>query len=272
MTVNRRLYLLFLGVLSFFVFVSVLFVPPIPQDVTYHQFADRRAFLGIPNFSDVISNIPFVIVGGSGFLYLVRRIFFGTWNNPDSRKIHIVYLGFFVGVFLTGYGSAYYHLSPTNESLVWDRLPMSMAFMAFLSAMIGERISIRAGFVSFLPLIVLGAASVLYWDMTEQMGKGDLRPYVLVQYYPVILIPLILLLFPSSYPRWGDMWKVFVFYGASKICEVLDKAVYRLGHLVSGHTLKHFFVAIAVYWILRMIQKRDDAIDFTSKKLDREAI
>jgi hypothetical protein len=41
-------------------------LPPIPQDPSYHQFADQRTLLGIPNFWNVVSNLPFVLVGAIG--------------------------------------------------------------------------------------------------------------------------------------------------------------------------------------------------------------
>ena len=36
---------------------------PIPQDLAYHNFADTRALFGLPNAYDVLSNIPFLLVG-----------------------------------------------------------------------------------------------------------------------------------------------------------------------------------------------------------------
>jgi len=41
-------------------------LPPIAQDPSYHQFADQRTLLGIPNFWNVVSNLPFVLVGTMG--------------------------------------------------------------------------------------------------------------------------------------------------------------------------------------------------------------
>ena len=36
----------------------VLRMEPVPQDPAYHQFADARPWLGIPNFQNVASNLP----------------------------------------------------------------------------------------------------------------------------------------------------------------------------------------------------------------------
>ena len=53
--------------------IVALFVPPIPQDPNYHSFADLRALLGIQNFSDVVSNVPFFLVGALGIVFILRR-------------------------------------------------------------------------------------------------------------------------------------------------------------------------------------------------------
>ncbi|HEX7249749.1 MAG TPA: hypothetical protein VF262_05120, partial [Burkholderiales bacterium] len=44
---------------------------PIPQYADYHRFADTRTFLGLPNFSDTASNIPFLLIGIAGIAHWV---------------------------------------------------------------------------------------------------------------------------------------------------------------------------------------------------------
>ena len=103
--------------------LALLLVPPIPQSQIYHGFADQRMLFGIPNFWNVASNLPFVFIGAAG-LWHVRLHF--------SARI------FFLGVFLTGFSSSYYHWSPDDNGLFWDRLPMSIAFMAILADVVEE--------------------------------------------------------------------------------------------------------------------------------------
>jgi hypothetical protein len=158
----------------------VFLLPPIPQSEAYHHFADQRTLLGIPNCLDVLSNMPFLGVGIWGILVACP-----PWGAPDrfaDDRERWPYLVFFVGVALTAFGSSYYHLDPTDDRLVWDRIPMTIGFMGLLSAVIAERISVRAGLRWFVPLPILGAASVFYWRFTQQAGHGDLRPYALVQF------------------------------------------------------------------------------------------
>jgi len=157
-------------------------------------------------------------------------------------------------VFLTGFGSAYYHYQPDNQSLLWDRLPMTVAFMALFSAIIGEYISTQLAWKLFVPLLILGMTSVVYWHVTELNGHGDLRPYVLVQFLPVLLIPLILWLFDSTLNNDNYIWGVIGAYALSKLMELFDARLYSAFGLLSGHTLKHLtaaFGTLIFYWSLR---------------------
>src|SRR2546425_3001978 len=215
---TRRIRILMLAALTLAAIVAMALVPRIPQDQSYHNFADRRALLGVPNCLNVVSNIPFVVVGISGLFFLARPT---SREHLLTKSERLAYTVFFLGVSFTCLGSAYYHLSPSNERLVWDRLPMSIAFMSLLAAIISERMDAKAGVISLLPLLMLGAGSVIYWYLSEQTGTGDLRPYVLVQFYSGLAIALIALLFPSRHTRSRELLIALVFYGLAKGFELL---------------------------------------------------
>jgi len=239
--------LLLIGVAVVVAIVAIL-IPPIPQPLSYHDFADHRGWLGIPNFGDVISNVPFAIVGLWG-LFILHGVHFA-----DSRE-RLPYTVMFASLILTAFGSAYYHLAPDNARLVWDRIPIMMVFMALLAAVIDERISVPAGLALFPVLEVLGVASVLVWRAGELKGHGDLKLYAAVQVY-AILILLLALLLPPKYTRGSDFAVVVGFYALAKLLEETDRQVFSIGHIVSGHSLKHLAAAAAGYWILRMLRKR----------------
>jgi hypothetical protein len=225
---------------------------PIPQDRTYHDFADKREFLGVPYALNVLSNAPFLLVGILGVVFTVRRR--DTFLDPDEAWPYLV---FFIGVGVTAFGSGYYHLAPDNGRLVWDRLPIAMAFMALFAAVIGERVGVRLGLALLSPLMALGLASVFYWSVTQARGDGDLRPYYFVQGYPLVAIPLMLVLFPPRYTRGPDLLIGVAWYAAAKVCEVYDGPIYRLlGEFVSGHTVKHLLSAVGAFWVLRMLWLR----------------
>lgn len=231
--------------------VAMLLAPSIPQDPGYHQFADQRAWLGIPNFWKVVSNLPFVLVGWAGV-----REFIGRSPRGALAALRPAYVTFFVGIALIGPGSAYYHWAPDNASLLWDRLPMTIAFMAFLTLIIGEYISSEAGRAMLWPLVIAGVASVVYWAVTESSGHGDLRPYGLVQFLPMLLIPLILLWFRPKLSGSGYIWAMLLAYLAAKLAEWLDEPVFRLLAPLSGHSLKHLLAASGTYSIVLAVRRR----------------
>ena len=244
---SNKIFLLgFLTVIAVF---AVFLHTPIAQDPSYHDLADKRILIGVPNFLNVFTNLPFVLIGLVGIAELRKAI--------ASRIILIIYFTLFTGIFLTGWGSAYYHYSPSNSALVYDRIPMTLVFMALLSAIIAEHFSEKTASYLLYPLLLIGIGSVLYWRYAEQIGAGDLRLYGLVQFYPMVLIPLILLLFPAPAFNRG-LWQlmgVIAWYVIAKICEHFDKEIYAITKFVSGHSLKHLAAAAATWYLVRMFQK-----------------
>ncbi|CAN5151039.1 ceramidase domain-containing protein [soil metagenome] len=212
--------------------------PRIPQDPAYHQFADMRSWLGIPNFWNVVTNVPFMLAGGHGLSRLPRL---------RVSPLRLAYAVFCFGVVLVGFGSGYYHLAPSNATLVWDRGPMTIAFMALFSLVIGDSISMRAGARLLWPLAAAGFASVIYWQLSEMRGAGDLRPYALVQFLPMLLIPLVLMLFGSKRLRSRLLWLALFAYVPAKLAEHYDAAILALTGFVSGHSIKHLLAAAAAW-------------------------
>ena len=252
----RRTRLWILAAFTLSTIAIVFLLPRIPQDPAYHQFADQRTFFGIPNCLNVISNAPFLLVGAQALAFLFRCQSAGekaAFSNPLERWPYAV---FFLGVALTSVGSTYYHLAPSNNTLIWDRLPMTVAFVSFFAAVVAERISLKAGMWLLPPLILIGIGSVAYWNLTEMHGRGDLRPYGYVQGYPLLGVPLLIALFPPAYTRTVDLLAVGGIYVVAKLFELFDRPIFDLGHFVSGHTLKHLAAALSGYWALRMLQLR----------------
>ena len=221
---------------------AAFFLPPIAQDPAYHDFADRRAWLGVANFWNLASNIPFALVG----LYGLGRL--AGLQQPALRPAYAIIC---IGTVLVGAGSAYYHFAPSTPTLVWDRLPMSIAFMALLAAVIQDRMSPKTGRALLGPLVVIGMASVAWWSATELRGQGDLRPYAVVQFLPLLLMPLMLLLFRGAGIRDRWLWVAIGTYALAKLAEHFDAAIYAAGGIVGGHSLKHLLAALAALWILR---------------------
>lgn len=255
---DRHARLLVLGLLTAAVVVgTALLVPPLPQWPEYHDFADRRAWLGIPNALDVASNALFTLVGLAGLQRLAAVRPGPVFLDPAERWPWRI---LFLGLVLLGPASAWYHLDPDNARLVWDRAAMSVVFMAWLAIQLAERIGTRTGLALLPPLLLAGLGSVAYWGATESAGAGDLRAYAVVHFLPLLLIPLLLALFPARYTRQGDVLVVLGLYAAALGAERLDRTILDLTGVVSGHTLKHGLAALAPAWALRMLVRRRPAI------------
>lgn len=243
-----------LGVAALFTLVVFSF-PPLAQDPDYHNFADRIRFLGIPNFANVVSNLVFVMVGIMGLATLKRvSMQEQTFYRPQET---IFFVLIFAGALLTGLGSAYYHWAPGDATLLWDRLPMAIVFMAVFALILADRLGIELGLLALGPLVFLGLVSVLYWDHTETLGQGDLRPYILVQFLPILLLPVLLILFPAHYSKSIYFVKLVGWYLVAKILEQLDAWVFTgTAGIVSGHTLKHLVAGTALFFLVSYLEER----------------
>ncbi|MES2574587.1 MAG: ceramidase domain-containing protein [Bacteroidota bacterium] len=220
-------------VLSTIAIIAVFFIDPILQNQEYHKFADQVSFFSIPNFWNVISNFPFVLIGFAG----LWKSLINSKNHPLERNFSF----FFFGVLCTGFGSAYYHYNPNDTSLIWDRLPMTISFMSFLSIILSEFIALHIGKKMLYPFLLTGCLSVIYWAIFK-----DLRFYLLVQFLPILLMIFILLLTKMNTNLKKYFWLILFAYIVAKFLESYDLQIYNLSNRgISGHSLKHFAAAIA---------------------------
>lgn len=237
---------------SLFGIVGVMLLDPIAQDLSYHQFKDQRTIFNFSNFWNVVSNILFLLVGITGLYSIIQ-----SHRIRLISDMKIAYIMFFIGVSLVAFGSGYYHLSPDNTTLVWDRLPMTFAFMALFSIIIGEFISSRVGKLALWPLIAFGVFSIFYWNYTESNGEGDLRLYILVQFLPLLLIPLILLFFTPRFTHTSGYWLLWCAYIFAKVFEYFDETILNSLFILSGHSLKHLIAALGIYFLLKAYSNRE---------------
>lgn len=234
------------------VFVSVaafvlvfLLLEPIAQNSHYHAFANENAFLGIQNFANVVSNVGFILVGILGLITCIKRKYF----NP----IGLALVG---GIFLTGFGSGYYHFAPDNSTLVWDRIPMTIIFSSFFALILSVYFSVKTARIVWMINVVIGLLSVIYWQYTESLGRGDLRLYAIVQFLPMLLLFIILILNRETNRHLlKPLLNVLVWYVIAKMFEHFDHQIHEMTHFISGHPLKHIAASVATYYMLACLEK-----------------
>lgn len=236
-TADRSHHAWILGSLAAAAAIVLALQPSIPQDPAYHQFADTRPVLGFPHGWNVLSNAPFLLVGLIG-LWRCRR------SDPSSR---LAWLVAFAGIALVAFGSAWYHHAPSGEALIWDRLPMTIGFMGVLTAILEPRIGGRGARILLGPAVVAGVASVGYWQWT-----GDLRPYIWVQFTPLLLISAVIAL-DRHHPATAPLVVAFVLYGVAKGLEAADASIFAVtGGSTAGHAWKHLVAAGACLALTRV--------------------
>ncbi|MCO7224252.1 ceramidase domain-containing protein [Pleionea sp. CnH1-48] len=251
-TLKQKIGLFLLSLVSLMALALFVVSEPIAQDTAYHHFADSTQYFSIQNALNVLSNLPFIVIGASFVKLLLRRKMSGQPVNN-----HHAFLWLFIGCFFVGLGSAYYHYNPNNMTLVWDRLPMAIAFMSlFVIALSDHFASIKSEKILW-PLIAIGIFSVAYWWYGESLGQGDLRIYLLVQFLPMLMIPILLLFFDNNEGSKKAFWVLLGLYVIAKFFELLDAEVHH--HLVylSGHSIKHLVAALGLYYFgkLTLVQR-----------------
>lgn len=235
---------------------TFVFIDPVSQPAAYHDFADKRGWLGIPNFLNVMSNLAYLIPGLLG-LFLVQELQVDRgkfMQAPEALPFYVVFLG----SVLLSFGSGFYHLYPSNETLVADRLAMTIGFMGVLAFMVAERVSTKTGRQMLPALLVIGLFSVIYWIFTENMGQGDLRLYGLVQFLPMVIVLALLIWFPARYAGARYIWWALGSYALAKVFEHFDRQIWEmLQQLLSGHTLKHIVSGVGIFYLALYVKHRE---------------
>lgn len=225
-------------------FIIMMFFDTIGQIQAYHDFADKRGFFEIPNFFDVATNVFFILFGLMGFRFCVRK---KQNNAPWSWII------FFFGVTIVCSGSAYYHWNPNKNTLVWDRLPMTIGFMGLFIAILSEYVNPKIERLFLIPAILLGFFSVIYWHYVD-----DLRFYYWIQLIPLLIIPIVMMVFKGKYSHQRYLIYALIFYLLAKITETYDREIFYINNeLFSGHSLKHLLASLGPLYLYFMLKKRE---------------
>ncbi|HET7774209.1 MAG TPA: hypothetical protein VFK82_10325 [Burkholderiaceae bacterium] len=234
--------------------IALALAGPIPQPADYHAFADTRTLLGLPYAMDVLSNLPFVLVG----LWMLWAA--AQWMRqaqPGAPALALAGLG----CALTGLGSAYYHLEPDHWGLLWDRLPIGLTAVGLLAVLLAEHVDARWGRGTRLALLAIGALlSSVYWYLSIAWGAQDLRPYLLAQFSPMLALAVLAAGMRGGVLHRGVWGLAAGCYALAKVCELLDAQIFALSdELLSGHTLKHLWAALALAVLAHAASRRVSA-------------
>ncbi|HEX5055916.1 MAG TPA: ceramidase domain-containing protein [Gammaproteobacteria bacterium] len=239
---QRGWQLVWIGVLLLAPALILALAPPLPQSQVYHDFADQRILLGIPNLLNILSNLPFLLTGLAGLGLCLSR-------PPSTAPLS--WLCFFIAFSLVALGSSYYHRAPADATLVWDRLPMTLAFMSVFSAILNDTVFPGCERHLLPPLLALGLSSVIWWRCS-----GDLRFYAWVQFAPLLCIAFLMKFHGFRELERGGIYAAFLAYVLAKICEALDSPIYDLTRQwVSGHSLKHLAAAASGGFLYSMLRR-----------------
>ena len=223
--------------------VMVMFFDPIKQNLAYHDFADKRAVFNIPNFFNVVTSTLFAVFGVIGLgLCLTRK----------QNEAPLSWITFFVGVTIVCFGSGYYHWNPNSTTLVWDRLPMTIGFMGLFIGILSEYVNPKIERYFLVPAILVGLSTVIYWHYMD-----DLRLYLWVQFVPLLVIPIVMILFGCKYTHQRYLIFALIAYLLAKFPEAYDKEIFSFAYeQFSGHSLKHLLVSMGIFFIYFMLNKR----------------
>ena len=209
-----------------------------------HPFVDARTWWGLPNAMDVLSNAPIALAGLWG-LRVQRRIP-GPCHSRQAAQV------FFIGLLLTGFGSAWYHRAPDADGLVWDRLGMAVTFAGALSLAVAERVGAlpaRQTLWVALPMAVLSALL--------PAANGNVLPWAVVQFGGMALIVWLALRKPVPGAIGIRLGVLIGLYALAKGLELGDAAVFHAtGDTVSGHSLKHLAAACAAWPVIAALSPR----------------
>jgi hypothetical protein len=220
--------------------------PAIPQPQAYHAFADARALAWgsavIPRAADVLTNLGIVLPGLWGL----------AWLNRVPFSMRAPFAVFCLGLVLTGLGSAVYHWAPRDTLLVWDRLPMVIAFAGALGAVVADKLGEEAGLRWLLAWLYAGIVALALW----QLG-GDLRMYIAVQAGLVLLLAALGWLLPSTSGLAFPWRSALLCYVLAKLFEEGDKWVWQISpQHVSGHPFKHLAIGLGATLLVSSLRNQ----------------
>jgi len=235
---SRRCALVIFAAMGLALLAGMLAWGPIGVDARHHRYADGRAWLGVPNASNVLASLLLSIAGAWGWL--------ATRASRWPTEMRQAWMSFHVCAAAAGLLTGVYHLAPTDLSYLLAHVVASGAFTLLAAGVLAERVHARFGSARALTavvLVVLAAASLVGVNAARNHGV-DLRPLALLEALPLLLIPSGVLSLPGIQTRHSDWMLLLLAYAAAKLFDLADAKVFSLTGWVGGHALMHLTLAV----------------------------
>jgi len=241
--VRRQAWALAAVALVLFALLRVV-LGPLPQLASYHDLADTRRLGPIARAGDVLTNLAILAAGLWGATLGPR-----LRADADER---LAWRALVAATIATALGSAWYHLAPSDATLVWDRLPMALVMASLLALVLADRVDARFAREALLPFGAVGVASVAWWA-----ASGDLTLYAVVRVGTGAAIVVLLILRPGRTRGAGWLWSAVALDVAMTLVERYDRAVWMAtGELASGHNVKHLLAGTVLACVFAWLTHR----------------
>jgi len=217
------------------------FAYPLVQPADYHHFADTRLICGVHNGADVLSNLAILAAGLVNLCWCWRRRASDAVQMPGMLMVSL-------GFVMAAAGSAVYHLRPTDATLVWDRLPMTVIFAGILAMLYTSITGRRVPWSQLASLVAPAMLTALIWARF-----GELWPYALLQYGGLAAVVGFTISRKVANP--SGWWALICCYGVAKLLEMFDSSIWvATDHVLAGHSLKHIACGAAGIALLAIVK------------------
>ena len=216
---------------------------PVPAGALTHQHADNRSWLGIPNAANVLVNVPIFWCAAWGWC--------ATRTSPWTRSLRLPWQGFHLWVMLASLLAAMYHAAPSDARYIASHVCSAGAALMLSLGLMAERLDRRWGAMTSCVLAaIVVIASGVWSEYAQRLGSGvDVRPFLLLQAFPLLLVVAGALRLPPDRPRRSAWAVLLMLYAAARLLDWADATIFAITGWISGHTLMHVSTGLIVAWM-----------------------
>lgn len=236
---GRRCTLVLLAAMALALGTGLLAWGPVPLDPSAWRHADVRRWQGLPNALNVLANLPQIVVGWWG--WRVTRT--SRWPEALRRP----WMAFHLCTLLAGVVALLYHLQPGPLGWIAARTALCGAFATLAAGALAERVDERFGHTRSVALLL---GSVLLAGATVAASRGaDIRPLLLFEMLPVLLLPAGAIGLPGLQTRASDWIVMLIGYGLARLADAHDARLLAATVGIGGHAVMHLLLAGVSGWL-----------------------